>query len=75
MPERARCRGMTAPEIVLAFDFGLKRIGIASGDTLTRTRRTRGPRPSAARTGPDWAAIEPRGARAGARPAGGRRPV
>lgn len=26
-----------APEILLAFDFGLKRIGIASGNFLTRT--------------------------------------
>lgn len=41
---------------VLAFDFGLKRIGIASGDTLTRTAA---PRPAAAvtSTGPDWASI------------------
>jgi putative Holliday junction resolvase len=38
---------------VLAFDFGLKRIGIASGDTLTGTSA---PRPAAAVTqrGPDW---------------------
>ncbi len=47
---------MTSPETVLAFDFGLKRIGIAAGDTLTGTaapRRaaTNGP------AGPDWAAI------------------
>lgn len=44
-------------EIVLALDFGLKRIGIASGDTLTRAARpratvTNGPR------GPDWAALD-----------------
>ena len=37
-------QGMTAPETVLAFDFGLKRIGIASGDTLTRSAA---PRPAA----------------------------
>jgi putative Holliday junction resolvase len=42
---------------VLAFDFGLKRIGIASGDTLTRTAA---PRCAAQVTGagPDWAQIE-----------------
>jgi len=47
---------MTRPRTVLAFDFGLKRIGIASGDTVTRTAA-----PLAAvavgRTGPDWNAI------------------
>jgi putative holliday junction resolvase len=43
-------------EAVLAFDFGLRRIGIAAGDTLTATAA---PRPAAfmTRTGPDWAAI------------------
>ncbi len=48
---------MTAVQTVLAFDFGLKRIGIASGDTITATA---GPRPAASvtATGPDWAAIE-----------------
>ncbi len=47
---------MTGPHTVLAFDFGLKRIGIASGDTLTRQAA---PRAAAAMlsTGPDWAAI------------------
>jgi putative Holliday junction resolvase len=48
MPERA--------EIVVALDFGLKRIGIASGDTLTRAAHPRstisnGPQ------GPDWQAL------------------
>jgi putative Holliday junction resolvase len=44
------------PQIVLAFDFGLKRIGIASGDSLTASAA---PRPAAAMTasGPDWTAI------------------
>lgn len=48
---------MTAVQTVLAFDFGLKRIGIASGDTLTSTA---GPRPavSVGTGGPDWVAIE-----------------
>ncbi|TLY63439.1 MAG: Holliday junction resolvase RuvX [Gammaproteobacteria bacterium] len=41
---------------VLAFDFGLKRIGIAAGDTVTATAA---PRPAAAvhQSGPDWQAI------------------
>jgi putative holliday junction resolvase len=45
------------PTLVLAFDFGLKRIGIASGDSLTASAT---PRAAAAVTGsgPDWAAIE-----------------
>ena len=43
--------------IALAFDFGLKRIGIAAGDTLTSAAA---PRPAVAVTarGPDWAAID-----------------
>ena len=49
MPERPA-------QIVLAFDFGLRRIGIAVGDTLTRTAA---PRPAVLvhASGPDWAAI------------------
>lgn len=44
---------VTAARTVLAFDFGLKRIGIACGDTLTRSPAPRG---TAARgpAGPDW---------------------
>jgi putative Holliday junction resolvase len=43
--------------IILAIDFGLKRIGLASGDTLTRSAHplhtfTNGP------GGPDWAALQ-----------------
>jgi putative holliday junction resolvase len=47
---------MTQAQTILAFDFGLKRIGIASGDTITRQAA---PRPAAAvgRSGPDWQAI------------------
>jgi putative Holliday junction resolvase len=53
MPDRAT----QEPKIVVALDFGLKRIGIASGDTLTRaahprTAITNGPH------GPDWRALE-----------------
>ena len=47
---------MTRPQTVLAFDFGLKRIGIASGDTLTRQAAPRGA-VSVSRGGPDWEAI------------------
>ena len=43
--------------LVLALDFGLKRIGVASGDTLTRSAHPRttlsnGP------NGPEWAALD-----------------
>jgi putative Holliday junction resolvase len=43
-------------QTVLAFDFGLKRIGIAAGDTLTATAA---PRPAVAvhQQGPDWDTI------------------
>jgi putative Holliday junction resolvase len=43
--------------IVLAFDFGFKRIGLAAGDTLTRTAA---PRPAVAvsQSGPDWNVVE-----------------
>lgn len=30
---------MTAPQLLLAFDFGTRRIGVAAGDTLTQTAR------------------------------------
>jgi len=45
-----------AVQTVLAFDFGFKRIGIASGDTLTATAA---PRPAVAvhQHGPDWDSI------------------
>ena len=57
MPERADLQGMSGPETVLAFDFGLKRIGIASGDTLTARASARPAAVSGSR-GPDWRAIE-----------------
>jgi putative holliday junction resolvase len=47
---------MTRPQTVLAFDFGLKRIGIASGDTLTRLAAPHGAA-AVGRSGPDWEAI------------------
>jgi len=53
MPDRAPKQ----PTIIVAIDFGLRRIGIASGDTLTRATHPRstisnGP------NGPDWRALE-----------------
>ena len=50
MPERSHA-------LILAFDFGLRRIGIASGNAVTGTaapRRTVSHGPS----GPDWQAID-----------------
>jgi putative Holliday junction resolvase len=43
--------------VVLALDFGLKRIGIASGDTLTRAAHPRTTIPNGPR-GPDWTALD-----------------
>src|SRR4051812_7625641 len=53
MPDKAPA----TPTIVVALDFGLKRIGVASGDTLTRAAHPRsvilnGPK------GPDWHALQ-----------------
>lgn len=42
---------------VLAFDFGFKRIGLAAGDTLTRTAAPR-PAVTVSQSGPDWGAVE-----------------
>ncbi|HET7758185.1 MAG TPA: Holliday junction resolvase RuvX [Steroidobacteraceae bacterium] len=47
---------MSRPETVLAFDFGFKRIGVACGDTVTRTAAPR-PAATAGRAGPDWETI------------------
>jgi putative Holliday junction resolvase len=45
-----------APQIILAFDFGARRIGVASGDTLTGTARAL----TALQCNPDipWAQID-----------------
>jgi putative Holliday junction resolvase len=48
---------MSRAGTVLAFDFGLKRIGIACGDTLTRSAAARGAA-LVGRNGPDWQLIE-----------------
>ena len=37
MPEEARSSSAPAPQIVLAFDFGQRRIGVACGDTVSRS--------------------------------------
>lgn len=44
------------PRTVLGFDFGLRRIGLAVGDTLTRAAAPRATLPVSPQ-GPDWAAI------------------
>ena len=48
---------MRRAQTVLAFDFGRKRIGIASGDTVTRQAAPRGA-VAVLRSGPDWHALE-----------------
>jgi putative Holliday junction resolvase len=50
MPESSR------PKIVLAFDFGLRRIGVACGDTLSRNASALETVP-AGPTGPRWELI------------------
>ena len=46
----------TTPQVVLAFDFGLKRIGLASGESLTGSSA---PLPAVRNgTAPDWHAID-----------------
>jgi len=53
--ERPRAPG-GAPRVVLAFDFGSKRIGVACGDTVSRTASPLHGVPSGA-GGPRWEAI------------------
>jgi putative Holliday junction resolvase len=48
--------GMNEIQTVIAFDFGLRRIGVAAGDTLTRSAAPR-PAVSVSANGPDWSAI------------------
>jgi putative holliday junction resolvase len=54
MPDRSAVPDVT---IVLALDFGLKRIGIASGDTLTRSAHPIGAIGNGPQ-GPDWPALQ-----------------
>src|SRR5438105_13694381 len=53
MPETADKQ----PHTVLAFDFGLRRIGLAAGDTLTCSAAPL-PAIAASQSGPDWSSIE-----------------
>ena len=48
---------VTTARIVVAFDFGHRRIGLAVGDTLTRTAAPHATLTSPA-TGPDWPGID-----------------
>ena len=61
--------GFRVPEVVIAFDFGMRRIGIAIGDTLTRTAR---PLAGLQRSGPvlsatEWRSLEAEVIKSGAR--------
>ena len=49
--------GTQSPQLVLAFDFGHRRIGVACGDTLSRSAA---PLPSVANTaaGPPWSTVD-----------------
>jgi putative Holliday junction resolvase len=47
----------SGPRVVLAFDFGLRRIGVASGDTVSRTAAPLDAVPGGA-GGPRWEAID-----------------
>ncbi|MBM4232758.1 MAG: Holliday junction resolvase RuvX [Gammaproteobacteria bacterium] len=62
-------QGFRIPEVVLAFDFGMRRIGIAVGDTLTRTAR---PLAALSRKSPalseiEWRSLEAQAIKTGAR--------
>jgi len=50
-------RGHAAPQLVLAFDMGMRRIGVACGDTLSRAASPL-PGIAAGPDGPQWAAID-----------------
>ena len=59
MPETAAPEGPAngAPRVVLAFDFGLRRIGVACGDTVSRTAAPLNAVPVGV-GGPRWEVIE-----------------
>lgn len=48
----------SAPKIILAFDYGTRRIGVASGDTLTRTAREVTTLQCTSAQTPPWAALD-----------------
>jgi len=53
MPEEAAKASPKAPQVVLAFDLGRRRIGVACGDTVSRSASPLGA-VSAAAGGPRW---------------------
>lgn len=57
------------PEVVVAFDYGLRRIGVAVGDTLTRTARPLAAHvvSAAGMSEHDWRSLETEVLKAGAR--------
>jgi putative Holliday junction resolvase len=55
MPAAPDASVAPVPELILAFDFGLRRIGVAVGNTGTRTATAVGVLP--ARGAPDWEAV------------------
>jgi putative holliday junction resolvase len=57
MPEPAAHEPSGAPRVVLAFDFGIRRIGVACGDTVSRTAAPLHAVP-AGPSGPRWEAIQ-----------------
>lgn len=57
MPSSVSPPPSSTPKIILAFDYGTKRIGVASGDTLTRTARALTTLECKNQTMP-WAAID-----------------
>ena len=46
-----------SPQLVLAFDFGRRRIGVACGDTLSRTASPLAAIPNTA-AGPSWESVD-----------------
>ena len=55
-PAGAQTPGRPAPSLVLGFDYGARRIGVAAGDTLTDGARPLGVVP-ASNGIPDWTAL------------------
>lgn len=57
MPEAAASEPSDPPRVVLAFDFGVRRIGVACGDTVSRTAAPLHAVPAAS-SGPRWESIQ-----------------
>jgi putative Holliday junction resolvase len=57
MPEAVAAGGSPAPRLILAFDFGRRRIGMACGDTLSRVASPLAGIANGGR-GPHWAALD-----------------